>query len=118
MFVKLESGLERSSYRACRGHLVQARHLLVAERPTDPDCDVEFSWRRPVVVGDVDVDVAEVPVFRVGVLREGDPDARRERGGEELVRRWPAVRTAELFRFVGNQPKSTVDQNVLAKPAV
>ena len=85
--------------------------------PLSATATVEPPRRRAVVVVDVDRDLAEIPAFCACVPGERGRDAGGERGGEELMRCWPAVLTAEAFRLVGDEPMAAVDHDFLTQRA-
>jgi hypothetical protein len=89
---------------AAGGDVAEALELLVGEVLGDPDFYLEPARIRLMVVGDVDPDVVDVPARAIGVEGDGLPDARRQGGREELVRRGPGVDASQTERFVSDDP--------------
>jgi hypothetical protein len=81
--------------------------------------DREPTWRRPVVVVDIDPNIADLPAARAGIHQDRRRDARRERRREELVRCRPRVATPQMLRLVRDEDVPTVvDPDLLAERTV
>src|SRR5690349_16506460 len=83
--VEDDAALDRTPHGAAHGDLLEPAHELGREGRVEVHDDVEPPRRRPVVVVDVDADLAELEPAALRVHRKRRRDARGEGGREELV---------------------------------